>query len=401
MNSVSKEYIIDKNYIYKNPFEELKNLLKENEKIKLVTLPKYVPIAFQVAKELNDEGIATYDEELKVERYIKDKKLKTKIYLSIKRKPKIIEYLIGNDYFFKNNFEEVKCYLKNHDKVTIVAKREEVGIAFKIAKELVSKGIALYDEELKLGRDYKSGKGSTKVYISLKKKPVIKEYLIKKEDESFKMYNDIKKLFEKKENVTISAYPLDVPKAFKIAKKLIDEGIASYDEELKIEPNFKAGKGKTKTFISLKRKTALKNNNNINIINKEKNSNEKESLKKDINLRDKKENILGKTKEEILEESHDKKDSKICLLKENVKEYEIRKNISYEKIIKDIKELLKENNHINLIARMNLVGATFNIVHILNKEGIITFGDELKIKRNFKSRQERTKIFISIKKKQI
>ena len=79
----------------------------------------------------------------------------------------------------------------------------------------------------------------------------------------------------------------------------------------------------------------------------------------------------------------------------------IRKNISYEKIIKDIKELFKENNHINLIARMNLVGATFNIVHILNKEGIITFGDELKIKRNFKSRQERTKIFISIKKKQI
>ena len=50
---------------------------------------------------------------------------------------------------------------------------------------------------------------------------------------------------------------------------------------------------------------------------------------------------------------------------------------------------------------MNLVGATFNIVHILNKEGIITFGDELKIIRNFKSKQERTKIFISIKKKQI
>jgi hypothetical protein len=26
------EYIIDKNYIYKNPFEEIKELLKENEK---------------------------------------------------------------------------------------------------------------------------------------------------------------------------------------------------------------------------------------------------------------------------------------------------------------------------------------------------------------------------------
>ena len=87
MSNLTKEYIIDKNYIYKNLFEEIKDLLDENEKIKIVTLPRYVPIAFQVAKELNEEGIALYDEELKVERNSKEGKMKTKIYLSIKRKP--------------------------------------------------------------------------------------------------------------------------------------------------------------------------------------------------------------------------------------------------------------------------------------------------------------------------
>ena len=292
MSTVPNEYIIDKNYIYKNPFEEVKNLLKENEKIKLVCLPKYVPVAFQLAKELNDEGIATYDEELKVERYLVDKKLKTKIYLSIKRKPKIFEYLIGDDYYFENTFEEVKNYLKNHDKVTIVAKTKEVGIAFKIAKELVAQGIALYDEELKLGRNFKSGKGPTKVYISLKKKPVINEYFIKKNEESFKMYNDMKELLKNHEKVIISAFPLEVPIAFKFCKKLIDEGIASYDEELKIDRNFKAVKGKTKAFISLKRKPALKRINSINTIYSQKNSklNQVENLDKDKNLIEKKNN---------------------------------------------------------------------------------------------------------------
>ena len=31
MNTLQKEYTIDSNYIYKNPFEELKELFKENE----------------------------------------------------------------------------------------------------------------------------------------------------------------------------------------------------------------------------------------------------------------------------------------------------------------------------------------------------------------------------------
>lgn len=42
INTLPKEYTIDKNYIYKNTFEDLKELLKENEKIKLITYPKYV-----------------------------------------------------------------------------------------------------------------------------------------------------------------------------------------------------------------------------------------------------------------------------------------------------------------------------------------------------------------------
>ena len=166
MNNLTKEYIIDKNYIYKNLFEEIKDLLDENEKIKLVTIPRYVPIAFQVAKELNEEGIALYDEELKVERNSKEGKMKTKIYLSIKRKPEYNPYVIGKNHFYKNIFEDLKNYFKNHDKVTLSAKTGEVGIAFRVAKELVSQGIAIYDEELKLGRNFKEGQGKTQVLIS-------------------------------------------------------------------------------------------------------------------------------------------------------------------------------------------------------------------------------------------
>ena len=97
-NSFIKEYIIDKNYINKNIFQDLKELLKENEKIQIVTSPKYVPIAFQVAKELNIQGLSTYDEELKVERDFTSQKRKTNISIAIKRKPKMLEYLIGKDF---------------------------------------------------------------------------------------------------------------------------------------------------------------------------------------------------------------------------------------------------------------------------------------------------------------
>ena len=164
------QYIIDKNYFYKNPFEEIKELLKENEKIKLVVLPQYVPYGFQFAKELNENGLVTFDEELKIERDFKEGKRKTKIYISIKRKLDTNEFFFGKDHFHKNIFENIKNYLKNHEKVKIVEKTGEVGIAFEVAKELISQGIVEYDEELKLSRNYKAGKGNTQVYISLRKK---------------------------------------------------------------------------------------------------------------------------------------------------------------------------------------------------------------------------------------
>lgn len=207
MISSSIEYIIDKNYIYKNPLEEIKELLKENEKIKLVVLPQYVPYGFQLAKELNENGLATFDEELKIERDFKEGKRKTKIYISIKRKSDTIEFFFENDHFHKNVFENIKNYLKNHDKIKIVAKTGEVGIAFKVAKELVSQGIAMYDEELKLGRNYRAGKGSTQVYISLRKKPEIKEYVVKKNAESYEIVKDMKELLKKHEKITMNVLP--------------------------------------------------------------------------------------------------------------------------------------------------------------------------------------------------
>ena len=172
--SLIKEYIIDKNHIYKNTYQDLKELLKEYEKILIITSPEYVPYTFQIAKELHLEGLSTYDEDLKIERDFKSSKRKTKIYISIKRKPKIFEYLIGKEYFYKNIFIEVKNYLDKHNKVNIIAKTGEVSIAFKVANELVKKGIAYYDEELKLERNFKEGQGKTKVIISLKKKSQIK-----------------------------------------------------------------------------------------------------------------------------------------------------------------------------------------------------------------------------------
>ena len=39
MNSTPKEYLIDKNHIFKDNFEEIKNLLEVNENIRLVTSP--------------------------------------------------------------------------------------------------------------------------------------------------------------------------------------------------------------------------------------------------------------------------------------------------------------------------------------------------------------------------
>ena len=334
------EYEIDKNYIYKNPSEEIKELLKENEKIKLVLNPKYVTYGFQLAKELNQKGIANFDEELKVERDFKDAKRKTKIYISLKRKSNLDEYLIEDEHYYENIYENIKQYLKTHDKVKIIAKTGEVGIAFKVAKKLISKGIASYDEELKLSRDFKT-KGSTKVYISLKKKQLVKEYLIKQEANPSNIIVDMKHLFKIHEKVNIVAKkPNEVSTAFKVSKKLIDEGIATYDEELNIKRNFKYEKERTKALISLKRKKPKINE--INTIY-------------------------------------------------------IQKNISLDDIIKEAQDLLQKDDKLNLIAKTNEVGFAFKIAGELYRRGYAIYDKELKIKRNFKEGKGSTEAIISLK----
>lgn len=420
ISSDSLEYIIGKNYIYKNPFEELKEILKENEKIKLVVLPQYVPYGFQLAKELNEEGLATYDEELKLERNFKEGKRKTKIYISIKRKSDINEFFFEKEHFHKNIFEKIKNYLKNHDKVKIVAKTGEVGIAFKVAKELVSHCIAEYDEELKLSRNFKAGKGGTKVYISLRKKPEIKEYLIKKNAESCEIVEDIKELLKRHDKIIMSSFPGEVDTACKAAQKLIDEGLSIYDDELKFSRNIKDQMGKIKIIISSK-KGIQASNPKINAISLQKNSSYDNIVKKDIKLLQKNDKLNLETQTtEISEELHNnriaiynnklkternirdgnEKMESLILIKEmgNTKEYEIGKNVTNEKIVKDVKELFKYYDKIELVALTDRVGSAFTAAKVLHDEGIAIFDEELKIKRNFKEGQGKTKAFISLKK---
>lgn len=411
INTLPKEYTIDKNYIYKNTFEELKELLKENEKIKLITYPKYVPIAFEVMKELNEEGLSTYDEELKIERNFKDKKSKTTIYFSIKRKNDL--FLIGNNYFTRNIFEEVKNCLKHQEKITLVCKNNEVGLAFKVAKELVEQGIAIYDEELKLGRNFKNGQGKTKVFISLKRKPKIKEYFIKQNSDISENIKDMKELLEKNEKVNITALPKDVGNAFKIANCLVNEGFATYDEELKIKRNFKKEKEKTKICISLKKNTKSKNINNINSKTNIKYINENQNIKKDKHLCEKDNKINSREKKIELELNNIGDDEKNLNVnkektfniistnkqKEEIKEYKINKNFSHEKIVKDIKELLRENKKVILDTPIDKVWNVFTAIKVLNNEGIAILDEELKIERNFKEKFK-TKILISIKRKE-
>jgi hypothetical protein len=285
--SLIKEYIIDKKHIYKNTYQDLKDLLKENEKIHIVTSPEYVPYAFQVAKELHSKGLSTYDEDLKIERDFKSSKRKTKIYISIKRKPKIFEYLIGKEYFHKNIFTEIKNYLDKNNKVTIVAKTEEVGIAFKVANELVKKGIAYYDEELKLHRNFKEGQGNTKVIISLKKRAKIKsdkkepqkdvsnlkiiqtqysniinhsqkkekvEIEIKKDSSYEKIVSNIRDLLNEYNKIKLIANKDNVGLAFTAVEALIKKKEITYDEELYVKHEIQEGKGRAKIFISIKKK---------------------------------------------------------------------------------------------------------------------------------------------------
>ena len=321
MNSTPKEYLIDKNHIFKDNFEEIKNLLEVNENIRLVTSPNYVPIAFQLAKELNEEGLAIYDEELKVERIIINKKCKTKIYLSLKRKQKSNEFLIENKYFYKNIFEQIKNYLKNHDKAKIFAKQGEVGIAFKVAKELVTKGIALYDEELQLSRNFKNGQGNTQVIISLKRKFVAQNIIIQKNSDGI-------------HNIHVAN------KLTKVNKKIEEKTEKVGENQIKIDKN---------EIIE-----------DIHEIKKENN------ITKDLNSK-------NKNKQYIL----DKK--------------------TPDKILKEIKELFKENDKITFVAFKDKVGLAFDIAQIMTKEGFATY-DELKIDRNLKLGKGRTKILLSINK---
>ena len=362
MKSNLKEYIIDKNNIYKDNFFEIKQLLKYNEKIKLVTSPSYVPIAFKLAEELNEERIATYDEELKTERFKENNKYKTKIYLSIKRIPKQKEFFIDNNYFVKNLFEQIKNYLKQHDKAKIIAESGEVCNAFQVAKQLVEKGIALYDEELQLSRNFKAGKGKTKVIISLKRRN--KEYIINKNSDINKNINEIKDLIKKDEKINIITSPKQVSNTFAITQKLINDGIALFDEETKIKRNFKSNKNKTKIIISLKRKnTTKKPINNINTLN----------------------NIEKKTEKSEKNNIIIKKDDNNFSKKES------------ETIIDDVKKLLKENEIVTFKVLKEQIALPFKIAQILVKEGYANYNN-LKIGQNFKEKGK-TKILISINKK--
>ena len=381
MNTLSKLYIFDKTLIYKNPLEELKELLNENEKIKIISEPQYVSKAFQIAKELNEEGFATLDEELKVERNFKDKKNKTKISFSIKRKPELNNFLIGKNYFNKNVFEEIKNYLKNHDKVTIVANNEEVGAAFKVAKELVEQGIASYDEELKLGRNFKEGQGKTKVFISLKRKPIIKEYIVKKNEDCASIIDSVKKLLINNRRINIISTPLEESTAFKAAKSLITQGLAIYDEEAKIQRDLKINKCKTKSCISMKRSDHFKvgkSLNNIAIKNELKDKSSKAIVESSENLDKKGKNIVTSNKEP---------------------EYEIEKKSTHKTIIKELREVFKTNDRIILVTSAENVGNTFMAIKILYEEGLILLNDELKIRRNFKAKNSKTKVLISLRKK--
>lgn len=283
-NSSIKEYIIDKNYINKNTFQDLKDLLKVHEKIKITTSPKYVSIAFQVTKELNIQGLSTYDDELKVERDFTNQKRKTYISITIKRKPKIFEYLIGKDYFYKNIYTEIKSHLNIHNKVTIVAKPGEVGIAFKVANQLVKEGSAIYDEELKLDRNFKEGQGSTKVYISLKKrnKKINKEIeinnnniidvkkineesniiinensnelIVEKNCSYDRLMENIKNKFDKNNNrIILIANKDNISTVFNVIKTLKEKKKVIFEEELNVKHEIKKGKGKAKIYISIRK----------------------------------------------------------------------------------------------------------------------------------------------------
>lgn len=133
------------------------------------------------------------------------------------------------------------------------AQTTEIGPAFRIAEELHNKGIATYDDEIEIKRNYKDGMGKTKVLISLKRMDNSKEYKIGKYVTNEIIVKDVKELFKEYDKIDLVALTDKIGSAFTAAKVLRDKRIATFDEELKIKKNFKEGKGKTKAFISLKK----------------------------------------------------------------------------------------------------------------------------------------------------
>ena len=61
--------------------------------------------------------------------------------------------------------------------------------------------------------------------------------------------------------------------------------------------------------------------------------------------------------------------------------------------------MLKKNSKIRLVTLMRNVGKAFMAIKILYDEGLIQLDDELKIRRNLKEKNPKTKVLISIRKK--
>ena len=162
--------------------------------------------------------------------------------------------------------------------------------------------------------------------------------------------------------------------AFKVASELVKKGIAYYDEELKLDRNFKEGQGKTNVVISLKKRTKIKSI--------------KEEPKKDVS------NVKTiKPKSNTINESQNKE--KV----ETIKELEIKKNSSYDKVVSNIRDLLNGSNKIKLIVFNNSVSLAFTAVEALIRNKEIAYDEELFVKHDIQKGKGRAKIFIAIKKK--
>ena len=232
----------------------------------MVTLPGDVPTCFKAAKKLIDQGIAMYDEELKIKRNFKASKGKTKVFIHLKKRPVhlksntintlntintiVVEKDADHDAIFKN----ATNLLEKNEKIQLAANTTEVGNAFKIAEELYNKKIATYDEDLKIKRNLKEGKGNTQILISLKRKEKTVEYEICQNFTHEKTIKDIRELLKENDKIKLIALMDKVGFGFTVAKVLYDEGAVTYDEELQIKRFFKEGKGKTKAVISLRKK---------------------------------------------------------------------------------------------------------------------------------------------------